>query len=64
MGLEGPTEPRPEIEAEVEGSVEAPKAGTVIGTPATPGATMGVRPTCCDTQGAPSSQKSAMPRAR
>jgi hypothetical protein len=55
MVSKGATEPRPKTEAEVEGSAEAPKAGTAVGALATPGAVMSVRPTTRGAQGAPSS---------
>ena len=58
----GPTQRR--LETEAEGSMEAPKAGTTVGTTTTPGAAAGARPTTRETQGAPSSQKGDVPQAR
>jgi len=42
---EEPTEPLPGAEAEAEGPVEAPRVGTTVGAPTTPGAETGARPT-------------------
>jgi hypothetical protein len=61
---EGPTEPRPETEADVEGSVEAPKARTAVGATVTLGAATGACPMTHGTQGAPGSQNNATPQAR
>jgi hypothetical protein len=64
MGPKGLTEPRPEMEAQAEGSAVVPKAGRAVGATVTLGAMTGTRPTTHGTQGAPSSQKSAAPGAR
>ena len=65
---EGSTEPRPSAGAEVGGSAEAPRAETTVEAPVPTAGETGIRPTTLGapggTQGAPSSEKSAAPRAR
>ena len=65
---EGPTEPRPSVGAEVEGSAEAPRAEATVEAPVPTAGQTGVHPTTLGArggaQGAPSSQKGVAPRAR
>ena len=68
MASEGPTEPRPAVGAEVEGSAEAPRAETTVEAPVPTAGETGNHPTTLGApggaHGAPSSQKGAAPRAR
>ena len=65
---EGPTEPRPAARAEVGRSAEASRSETTVGAPVPSAGETVARPTTPNAsggaQGAPSSQKSAAPRAR